>query len=328
MADFPEIYQQLLQGQYFQFCSVIPSPVRGRVAMLACPILDDQGVLGDLWLINHADRIFNESEIRLVQQVANQCAIAIRQARLYQTATAQVEELEKLNQLKDDFLSTVSHELRTPIANIKMAICLLQTAPAAAARERYLQILKAECDREAELINTLLDLQMLEAASYPLTPEAIDLQEWLSNIIESFRLRTQQREQQLRVHIPDVLVPLQADRHGLERVLTELLNNACKYTPAGSDIVLKLYQAAESADATPVTIFSISNEAEIPAPQQARIFDKFYRVPNADPWKQGGTGLGLALVQKLVEEMQGTIKVESSAGWTTFTVQLPNKLKV
>ena len=76
MADFPKIYQQLVQGQYFQFCSIVPSPVRGRVAMLACPIVDDQGVLGDLWLINQQQHAFNELEIRLVQQVANQCALA------------------------------------------------------------------------------------------------------------------------------------------------------------------------------------------------------------------------------------------------------------
>jgi signal transduction histidine kinase len=76
-----------------------------------------------------------------VQQVANQCAIAIRQARLYQTATAQVESLEKLNQLKDDFLSTVSHELRTLITNMKMALQMLKVSPTAERRERYLEIL-------------------------------------------------------------------------------------------------------------------------------------------------------------------------------------------
>ncbi|MBV9385639.1 MAG: GAF domain-containing protein, partial [Chroococcidiopsidaceae cyanobacterium CP_BM_ER_R8_30] len=111
MANYPELYRQLLQNQYFQFCSIVPHPYRGRVAMFASPISDDQGVIGDLWLINQKDHVFSESEIRLVQQVTNQCAIAIRQARLYQAATAQVAELEKLNRLKDDFLSTVSHEL-------------------------------------------------------------------------------------------------------------------------------------------------------------------------------------------------------------------------
>ncbi|NJR64637.1 MAG: PAS domain-containing protein [Leptolyngbyaceae cyanobacterium CRU_2_3] len=99
----PELYDQLLEGQYFQFCSLVPNPERGLVAMLACPILDDQDVIGDLWLINHKDYAFNDQDIRLVQQVANQCAIAIRQARLYEASQSQVKELEHLNQLKDDF---------------------------------------------------------------------------------------------------------------------------------------------------------------------------------------------------------------------------------
>ncbi|MEO1401105.1 MAG: GAF domain-containing protein, partial [Cyanobacteria bacterium J06635_1] len=115
MEAFPEVYHQLLEGQYFQFCSIFPNPVRGHVSMFACPILDDRGVLGDLWLINDKDYGFNEDDIRLVQQVANQCAIAIRQARLYQESQSQVRELERVNTLKDDFLSTVSHELRTPV---------------------------------------------------------------------------------------------------------------------------------------------------------------------------------------------------------------------
>ena len=338
MANFPEIYHQLLKGQYFQFCSIFPNPLRGHVAMLACPIMNHQGVLGDLWLINQKDYTFNDLEIRLVQQVANQCAIAIRQARLYQAATAQVKELEKLNQLKDDFLSTVSHELRTPISNMKVAIRMLQTAPTSERHESYLKILQAECDREAELINTLLDLQQLEAASYSISLETISLQDWLPSIIEPFQLRTQQRQQLLHVELPLVLLPIISDRASLGRVLAELLNNAYKYTPSSGEIVLSVrqdsnraagisYPLAVSHKEETVTTFILSNQADIAAEELPRIFEKLYRIPNADPWQQGGTGLGLALVQKLVEQLQGNIQVDSSRGWTTFTVYLPNQPK-
>nr|WP_277874846.1 histidine kinase dimerization/phospho-acceptor domain-containing protein [Leptolyngbya sp. FACHB-16] len=101
-------------------------PVAKRLTTLACPIINDHSVIGDLWLYKAGEQCFEELEIRLVQQVANQCAIAVRQARLYQAAQLQVEELGRLNQLKDDFLSTVSHELRTPISNIKMATHMLE----------------------------------------------------------------------------------------------------------------------------------------------------------------------------------------------------------
>ncbi len=324
IANFPEVYQQILGGQCCQFCSIMPNPIRGRVALLACPILDDQGVLGDLWLTNQHDYAFNDLEIRLVQQVANQCAIALRQARLYQAAKAQVEELQKLSRLKDDFLSTVSHELRTPMSNIKMAIQMLKISPSAERSQHYLEILQNECAREIQLINDLLDLQRLETASYSsLLVEVINLQDLLPIIIEPFLDRTQQCQQTLQINLPPDLPTLISDRASLERILAELLNNACKYTPFGGEIVLSICDKS----VTSATIFTISNSVEIAEVELPRIFDKFYRVSQSDRWKQGGTGLGLALVQKLVEQLQGTILVESSRGWTTFTVELPNALQ-
>ncbi|MEL6882477.1 MAG: PAS domain-containing protein, partial [Cyanobacteria bacterium J06607_10] len=125
MEAYSEVYHQLLAGKYLQFCSISPNPQRGRVSMFAAPILDDRDVLGDLWLINDVDSCLSELDIRLVQQVTNQCAIAIRQARLYQESQSQVRELEHVNTLKDDFLSTVSHELRTPVTSMRVALQLL-----------------------------------------------------------------------------------------------------------------------------------------------------------------------------------------------------------
>lgn len=331
MSDRPEIYQHLLQGQYLQFS--IHDGLRIRTiepssTILACPILDDQGVLGDLWLFRPQNLVFNELEIRLVQQVANQCAIAIRQARLYQTAQAQVAELEKLNRLKDDFLSTVSHELRTPVSNMKMAIHMLRMAPNRERQERYLQILQSECTREADLINDLLDLQRLEAASYPLfVVESIDLQEWLPELIEPFQTRSHQHQQTLHLEFLSQPPPLVSDRASLNRVIAELLNNACKYTPPQGQIVLQVGYEPQAQTTLPGAKASVTlafrNQVEIPAAELPRIFEKFYRVPNADPWKQGGTGLGLALVQRLAERLKGSIRVESGAGWTTFFLTLP-----
>jgi PAS domain S-box-containing protein len=324
MANYPEIYNQLLQG-HFQFCSIPTNPVRGRVAMFACPILDDKGVLGDLWLINDPDYGYSELEARLVEQVATQCAIAIRQARLYQAAQAQVEDLAKLNQLKDDFVSAVSHELRTPMTNMKMAIKMLQLSSTAEQRQRYLEILQSECKREIELINDLLDLQRLEAACYSLSlGEAIDLQEWLPNLVEPFFTRTAERGQILQVELSPDMPSILSDRAGLGRAIAELLNNACKYTPSGGAIVLRVSQQSRQQHPEQLsTIFTISNQAEIPTSEIPHLFEKFYRGTKADVGQQGGTGLGLALIQKLIEQMGGTIVVESSNGWTTFRVELP-----
>ncbi|AFY65971.1 GAF domain-containing protein [Geitlerinema sp. PCC 7407] len=323
LANFPEIYAQLCDGLYFQFCSITPNPVRGRVAMLACPMFDDQGVLGDLWLVNHQDYMFSELEIRFVQQIANQCAIALRQARLYQASQAQVQELEKLNRLKDDFLSTVSHELRTPISNMKMAIHMLKLAPSEAKREQYLDILQAECHRESDLINDLLDLQRLEAEVYPSTCQSVDLETWLPTLVHPFESRIHGHRQRLKVALTRPLPVVTCDRNSLERVIAELLNNACKYTPAGGEIHFCGRRSRRaSPPGTALLILSVKNQAEIPPADLNRVFEKFYRVPNGDPWKQGGTGLGLALVKCLVKQLNGTIRASSGGGWTTFTLQL------
>jgi signal transduction histidine kinase len=329
-----ELYSQLLRGECFQFCSLIPNPERGMVAALACPILDDQGVIGDLWVLDQKDHAFSDQDIRLVKQVANQCSIAIRQARLYIAVQEEVKALERLNQLKDDFLSTVSHELRTPLSNIKMAIHMLRTAPSPERQQRYLQILEAECNRETELINDLLDLQRLENESYRVSPEPIGLQTWLPGVLAPFVSRAQSRQQHLKVELPASQPEVYSDRKSLERILAELLNNACKYTSPDGTISLKISHTSagdpeqfklheQYRQPVPITTFEISNEADIPATEIPRMFEKFYRIPKSDPWQQGGTGLGLALIKKLVEMLHGSIEADSRQGWTILTVHLP-----
>lgn len=326
IADFPELYDRLLHGQYFQFCSLLPHPGRGRVAMLVCPILDDRGVLGDLWLINQSDYGFNEQDIRLVQQVANQCAIALRQARLYQAAQAQVVELERLNRLQDEFISTVSHELRSPMSNIKLATKMLeinlkqlavfdvQSSPI----KRYFQILKDESERETNLINDLLDLSLLDNDSDLNYSTIEDLPGWVLQIAAPFIERTRNQQQSLQLNLPADLPPLSTDFSDLERILIELLNNACKYTSTGETIIVSAQVTSEHLH------LSVANSGvEIVELEQKRIFDKFYRIPHHDPWKHGGTGLGLALVKQRVERLQGSIEVVSERGWTTFTIKIP-----
>ncbi|MDX2232662.1 MAG: hybrid sensor histidine kinase/response regulator [Leptolyngbyaceae cyanobacterium bins.349] len=242
----------------------------------------------------------------------------------YYAAQDQVVELERLNQLKDDFLNMVSHELRTPITNMKLALKLLRSAVTEDQRERYIKILEVECDREADLINNLLDLQRLEAAACSATnPELAFLQDWIPSLIDGFQGRLQTRRQQIDIELPD-LPAVKLDHTELKRVLAELINNACKYTAADGTIRLAMTLeppvAAASARDRGLTI-TIQNQAEIPAAALPHIFDKFYRVPKADHWGQGGTGLGLALVQQLVTRMNGAIAVTSQNGWTTFTLQ-------
>jgi signal transduction histidine kinase len=113
-----------------------------------------------------------------------------------------------------------------------------------------------------------------------------------------------------------------SDGVSIQRILVELLTNACKYTPTDGTIAFTVREADETT-AVAQLCFQVQNSGEITADALPRLFEKFYRVPGDDYHKCGGTGLGLALVHHLVEQLQGNISVRSDQGWTNFTVTLP-----
>lgn len=341
LEQFSEIHETLSRGSPTRFCPLDVSPTHKQVSVLTCPITDNQDRLGNLWLLHAKAQDFSHQDIQLVQQVANQCAIAIRQSRLYQTAQTQIEELQKLNRLKDDFLSTTSHELRTPLSSIKTATQLLELilkqagiitpeaiaappdvreAKTAKTLERCLKTLTQECDREINLINDLLMLQQLDAGNHPLVLSSIHLQDWVPQVVETFAERFASRQQACTVTIAPDLPPLISDLFLFDRFLDELLTNAYKFTPAAGQVSVTAQQNIRGKFQ-----LCISNTGiEIPASEVTAIFDRFYRIPSADPWKHGGTGLGLALVRKVVGYLGGTISVSSGSNQTRFTVELPS----
>lgn len=352
----PEVYRQLLKGHSVQFSrhtSELPGS-QLRHTVLVYPIVDHQGVLGDLWLFRSDNQAFNELEVRLVQQVTNYCAIAIRQVRSYQIAQDQVEALEYINQLKDSFLSTVSHELRTPISTIKMAIQMLTLAlgregllpdpskPSLSANKiaHYLKILNDECNREIGLITDLLDMQQLEAGTHTPTIQLIELSSYLHRILRPFQEQAIAQGQILDVAIAHDLPCVQSDPQSLERIVVELLTNACKYSPAGEFIQLsakvislderrlnefheKPHHTNWAHAPTHLVQIAVANSGVEIAPNHLRqIFDKFYRIPSHDPHRHSGTGLGLALVQKLALRIGAKVFAESGQGQTCFTLEL------
>ncbi|MCT7994886.1 hybrid sensor histidine kinase/response regulator [Laspinema olomoucense] len=341
IRQVPEIYGRLLHQDCVQFCPIFLNEFPQGMTILVTPIFGESGAIGNLCLCKPAQEKFSLTEIGLVQQVASQCAIAVRQARLYHASLAQVQELERLNRLKDDFLSTVSHELRTPIANIKMAVQILEMVEQKRQQESssvttssegreskpphsldraegYFKILREECDREIRLIDSILELQRLEAAIEPVSFTPVLIQQWVGNVVAPFIQKVQKTQQILDVEIDPALPPVLCDSDILQRILTELLENACKYTPAQGTIKIRAH-----CDRSRFHLQVSNSSLEIPPSELTHVFDKFYRVPSSDPWKHGGTGLGLALVRKQTEYIGGQIKVTSAFGETCFTLELP-----
>lgn len=325
--DFSQLYYQLLQKQSLQFVEKVPelSPLNTQATRLACPIFDNQGILGNLWLLRSKSEFFETSEISLVEQVANQCAIAIRQARLYQQSQIQVQELGRLNLLKDDFLRTISHELRTPMSSIQLASETLEALleqeigdRRSATFTKVLHIFRSACNRQNQLVDDLLTLCYIDAKKETMTMQWIDLSLWLPQIVEQFQERVETQQQALVIELEPNLPQFKSDISTIKRTLTELINNACKYTPAEQTIIV-------SASTTEVGIrISVCNTGvEIPPREQQRVFDKFYRIPHHDPWQFGGTGIGLALVKNLIEVLGGKISLISQSEKTMFIIDLP-----
>ena len=319
----PVLLRQLRQGQTLYFST--DHPLRGRCTLLACPLFVEEqegqtgSLLGFLKLLRRPQEGFTEAEIHFAEQVGTQCSIAIRQARLYQETQAQLRQLQQLNELKEEFLSMVSHELRTPLTSMKMALKMLEVRGLSEAQIPYFNILKQEWQKELDLVNDLLDLQRLEAGSRSLEIARFEVGEWLEKLVPPFALRFQERQLTFVSRSPSEPILFNTDVGLLTRILSELLANAAKYTPAGQQVHLEV-----AVDASGLHLQVINTGVEIPAEHLPRIFEKFHRIPQLDYAHQGGTGLGLPLVKKAVELLQGILRVESGENRTLFAVSLPD----
>jgi signal transduction histidine kinase len=258
--------------------------------------------------------------------------------------------LEDLCQQKDEFIDSIAHDLRAPLMNIKMAMKMLRTSlendPDIShlllghRAEKYLDILEQECDREVESIDRILDIQRLEyveererslftetlrkqvpptSPSEQLNLESLAIATWLPPTIEPFIHRAKNDGQILTSSVSQWLPTIETDRTLLTKIAIELLNNACKYTRVDGQISI----AIEAHPQSDLLTIVVKNQAEIPQHHLPRIFDRFYRIPSRDRSSQNGSGLGLSLVQKLVDRLNGQIHATSAAGWTEFVVKLP-----
>lgn len=323
-------------------------------SLLAMP-LSNQGVgLGCLLLQHQEPRRWQPEEVELVRLVAAHLSSALIQAntlrkvqalveertaqlrhsmdvqaKLYEKSRQQVEQLQRMNQVMEEFLSTVSHELLTPLTSMKMAIKMLREAPLKAAqRDRYLDILDHQCSQETRLIRDLLTLQKIETHTAPLQPHQIDCQALLHDLQTVWQDTLQEQGSHLTLQMPQRPVLLRTDPESLHRILTELLTNAKKYSAPGQPIALHL--AVETNQKTPCIKLTIENIGLGILPgEMPMIFEKFRRGQQALQATIPGIGLGLTLTRGLTSHLSGAIAATSTPitgtdNWRTrFTLTLP-----
>jgi signal transduction histidine kinase len=253
------------------------------------------------------------------------------QAKLSEKMRQQIEQLRQLNELKDDFLNSMSHELKTPLTSMKMAIKMLrQPGLPEASKEKYLNILEQEWNREYNLIKDLLTLQQVESENFQVHPQELDLDEIVQQLARSFEQKWQaDKGLTLTLESSGSPLTLYTDSESLQQILDELLLNAGKYSNPDTSVSLKVTrQVTPKNHQIEITV---SNYGAGISPQELPyIFDKFRRGKGVTDRAVPGTGLGLTLVKYLVEHLNGTIEISStpvednsSTFVTSFTVILP-----
>lgn len=322
-------------------------------ALMLVPLESQGTVLGCLAFQQRQPRFWQSEELAFVKLLAAQVSTAIIQtrtlrqvhllvdertaqlrhsldvqAKLYEKSRQQVDQLRRLNQVMEEFLSTVSHELLTPLTSMKVAIRMLREANLTPEQQaRYLQILETQCSQETQLINDLLALQQLESNSVGIQAQQIDLRYFIRDLQQSWIETVAEQELTLEVELPDRPVMVRTETDSLHRILTELLANARKYSDCGSKINLKVLLWAQQA--TPQVVIQLCNVGGGITPEEMPlIFEKFRRGQNATQRAIPGIGLGLALVQGLAAHLRGAIAATSNprpdGSWETcFTLTLP-----
>lgn len=231
-------------------------------------------------------------------------------------------ELKRLDQLKDEFISTVSHELRTPLTSIRGAVGLVAqkvVVPETNSYDVLLSTALENCERLSQLINDLLDVQKFESGKFSLSVKPVELIELCQQAIagmQSYALRYQVR---LACEYPEhTEIWVNADALRLRQVFDNLLSNAVKFSkPAG------LVRLSLQLVGTKVQLDVIDQGQGIPKAFQERVFEKFSQADASDTRAKEGTGLGLAICKKIVESHEGTIRFVSVEGQgTTFSIEL------
>jgi len=231
-----------------------------------------------------------------------------------------VTELMHLEEVRRDFVANASHELQTPLAAIRgFAETLLSSGSLSEEdRRQYLEVIERNACRLSNIVRDLLELSTLESHKQRLDLVAVDVAKLAEDLVRDAGPRF--AEHRLRVQVrAEGDVTAQADPRALEQVLTNLLDNAIKYTEPGGEIGVEI-----TADARCVRVALRDSGIGIPQQDLGRVFERFYRVDKARSRALGGTGLGLSIVKHLVQGMGGEIRVESELGvGSSFVFSLP-----
>jgi two-component system sensor histidine kinase KdpD len=275
---------------------------RGDLAAVYLPLSIEDRVEGVLMVSDRrGSRSLTVDDTQLIAAFANQLAIAVQRAR-YADQEARARALEESDRLKSALISSVSHELKTPLTSIKAsATGLLEEREIDAdVRRELADSINRETDRLTRVVSDLLDMSRLDAGALRPRLEWASFSDVVADVLD--RMTPTLEGHEVRVLVPDTLPPTPMDFVLMSQVLTNLLDNAVRYSPPGSTITIS---GEVVRDQLRVTVFNAGSH--IPEQDLERVFEKFYRASDAP----GGTGLGLAIARGNVEAHGGRMWAEN-----------------
>jgi signal transduction histidine kinase len=303
----PRFYKQSDQSTGFDTRSLLGVPIsfKGR------PI-------GALEAVNKIDGDFGDEDAEDLTVLAVQAAVAIENARLLSELQKAYEDLNELDRLKSEFITTTSHELRTPLTSIKGYLQLITSGMVPPdLQPEMLKTVSSHVDTVIHLVNDLLLMQEMDAIEF--RKAAVDVAEIVHAEVEAARTRAESAGIRWVLEIAQELPPVWGDAEHLQRMFHNLLDNAIKFSPDGGDVIVRAY----AGDKT-VTVQVIDSGVGILREEQEKVFERFYRIEKVGDHLFGGLGLGLAIAKHIVEKHDGRIHVVSAPGeGSTFTVELP-----
>jgi signal transduction histidine kinase len=252
---------------------------------------------------------YSKEDERLLIAVASRMAVELENAALYNAEKTIRHQLEKENELKTEFLHSVAHELKTPLTAILSSSELLSEEASIDPhfRKRLSDNIRKSADRMDKRVSELLDLARMQIGELSITPTPLEIGPLITESALQLNILFTNKRQTLALEIPSSLPKVNADKGRLEQILSNLLSNANKFSPAGSKIVLR----ARKADGK--VIIEVEDSAPaVTEEEKGKLFNPYYRGDDADKRQRfPGLGLGLAISRRLVELHQGEIWVET-----------------
>ncbi|RYY82537.1 MAG: response regulator, partial [Comamonadaceae bacterium] len=284
------------------------------IKAIVCAGLVKHGRLVAMMAVHQAvPRRWADDELSVINDVVERCWAHIERVR----GAALLRDQDRR---KDEFLVTLAHELRNPIAPMLYAVALMKREKDPARLGRRIDVIERQAGHLVRLVDDLLDVSRISRGVIALQREVVDIGPLLAQAVETATPVLEAARHRLVVQLPEQLAPVHADPARLVQIVTNLLNNAAKYTPDGGEVRLSC-----SVQGPRVVIEVADNGLGIPAEDQVRLFDLFTQLPHTGSKAHGGLGIGLSIVKSLVELHGGTVGVRSAGlnAGSTFRLELP-----